>query len=88
MKKLLFISLLLSSIIQAQNKSLFWEISGNGLTKNSYLYGTMHVNEKVSFHLSDSFFKNLLGSDIIANESNPETWGELGDLMKNNDYTF
>lgn len=80
--------MLLSTLIQAQNKSLFWEISGNGLTKSSYLYGTMHVNEKVSFHLSDSFFKNLLGSDIIANESNPETWGELDDLMKNNDYNF
>lgn len=80
--------MLLSSIIQAQNKSLFWEISGNGLTKSSYLYGTMHVNEKVSFHLSDSFFKNLLGSDIIANESNPETWGEIGDLMKSNDYNL
>lgn len=48
----------------------------------------MHVNEKVSFHLSDSFFKNLLGSDIIANESNPETWGELDDLMKSNDYNL
>ncbi|WP_264552336.1 TraB/GumN family protein [Flavobacterium sp. N2038] len=88
MKKLLYISLLISSVIHAQNKSLFWEISGNGLTKNSYLYGTMHVNEKVSFHLSDSFFKNLLGSDIVANESNPETWGELNDLMKNNDYNL
>ncbi|MBF4506836.1 TraB/GumN family protein [Flavobacterium sp. JLP] len=86
MKKLLYISLLITSFIHAQNKSLFWEISGNGLAKNSYLYGTMHVNEKVSFHLSDSFFKNLLGSDIVANESNPETWGELNDLMKNNDY--
>lgn len=75
-------------MIQAQNKSLFWEISGNGLAKNSYLYGTMHVNEKVSFHLSDSFFKNLLGSDIVANESNPETWGELNNLMKNDDYNF
>ncbi|WP_035645336.1 TraB/GumN family protein [Flavobacterium sp. ASV13] len=88
MKKLLYISLLITSVIQAQNKSLFWEISGNGLTKNSYLYGTMHVNEKVSFHLSDSFFKNLLGSDIVANESNPETWGELNGLMKNDDYNF
>ncbi len=48
----------------------------------------MHVNEKVSFHLSDSFFKNLLGSDIVANESNPETWGELNGLMKNDDYNF
>ncbi len=85
LKKLLYISLLLSSIIHAQNKSLFWEISGNGLTKNSYIYGTMHVNDKISFHLSDSFFKNLLGSDIVANESNPETWGDLTDLMKNND---
>lgn len=46
----------------------------------------MHVNDKVSFHLSDSFFKNLLDSDIVANESNPETWGDLNDLMKNNEY--
>jgi len=89
LKKLLFISLVLaSSFIQAQNKSLFWEISGNGLSKNSYLYGTMHVNEKVSFHLSDSFFKNLLGSDIVANESNPETWSDLNDLMKNDNYNY
>ena len=86
MKKLLYIALLITSALQAQNKSLFWEISGNGLTKNSYLYGTMHVNDKISFHLSDSFFKNLLGSDIVANESNPETWGDLNDLMKNNDF--
>ncbi|QOG02587.1 TraB/GumN family protein [Flavobacterium sp. MDT1-60] len=86
MKKLLYISLLITSVLQAQNKSLFWEISGNGLTKNSYLYGTMHVNDKISFHLSDSFFKNLLNSDIVANESNPETWGDLNDLMKNNDF--
>lgn len=49
----------------------------------------MHVNDKVSFHLSDSFFKNLLGCDIVANESNPETWIDLNDLMKdNNDYNF
>lgn len=86
LKKLLYISLLITSALQAQNKSLFWEISGNGLTKNSYLYGTMHVNDKISFHLSDSFFKNLLSSDIVANESNPETWGDLNDLMKNNDF--
>jgi uncharacterized protein YbaP (TraB family) len=83
LKKLLFI-LLFSSFIQAQNKSLFWEISGNGLSKNSYLYGTMHVNDKISFNLSDSFFKNLLGSDIVANESDPETWPDLNELMKNN----
>ena len=88
LKKLFFISLLITSFVQAQNKSLFWEISGNGLSKSSYLYGTMHVNDKVSFHLSDLFFKNLLGSDIVANESNPETWTDLNDLMKNKDYNI
>lgn len=89
MKKLLLISLLITSFLQAQNKSLFWEISGNSLSKSSYLYGTMHVNDKVSFHLSDLFFKNLLNSDIVANESNPETWTDLNDLMKkNNDYNL
>lgn len=88
MKKILLISLLITSFLQAQNKSLFWEISGNGLSKNSYIYGTMHVNDKVSFHLSDSFFKNLLGSDIVANESNPESWTDLSDLMKGDDYNL
>ena len=52
-------------------QSLFWEISGNGLTKKSYMYGTMHVSDKVSFHLSDAFFEKLLASDYIANESEP-----------------
>lgn len=62
-------------------QSLFWEISGNGLTKKSYMYGTMHVSDKVSFHLSDSFFEKLLASDFIANESEPNTWTELYDLF-------
>jgi uncharacterized protein YbaP (TraB family) len=66
------------------NKSLFWEISGNGLTKKSYLYGTMHVNEKVSYHLSDAFFKNLLAADMVGNESDPETWVDIIDLIKIN----
>ncbi len=62
-------------------QSLFWEISGNGLAKKSYMYGTMHVSDKVSFHLSDSFFEKLLSSDFIANESEPNTWTELYDLF-------
>lgn len=66
---------------EKQYQSLFWEISGNGLTKKSYMYGTMHVSDKVSFHLSDSFFEKLLASDFIANESEPNTWTELYDLF-------
>ncbi|WP_396181873.1 TraB/GumN family protein, partial [Flavobacterium sp.] len=83
MKKILFLLTFLSISAFAQEKkyqSLFWEISGNGLAKKSYMYGTMHVSDKVSFHLSDSFFEKLMASDFIANESEPNTWTELYDL--------
>ena len=61
----------------AQEKnSLLWEISGNGLTQSSYLYGTMHVSKKIAFRLDDVFYESLLKSDIIALESDPATWLE------------
>lgn len=87
LKKLLLLSLLLLSTVTfaQKEKTLFWEISGNGLTKNSYLYGTMHVSDKVSYHLSDAFFKNLLNADIVSNESDPETWDDILGLMKTNE---
>lgn len=73
--------------IGAQEKnyqSLLWEISGNNLTKKSYIYGSMHVSDKVSYHLSDDFFKHLLQADMIANESDPSTWQDLAHLYENN----
>lgn len=60
--------------------SLLWEISGNGLTKPSYLYGTMHVSKKVAFHLTDAFFDGLKSTEVVALETNPETW--LAELME------
>lgn len=65
---------------------MLWEISGNGLQKKSYLYGTMHVSDKVSYNLSDAFFDALLNSDIVANESNPETWGKVSGIMKDKEF--
>lgn len=53
--------------------SLLWEISKDN-HKPSYLYGTMHVSERIAFHLSDVFFEKLLSTDKVALESNPETW--------------
>lgn len=61
---------------QENYNSLLWEISGNGLTEKSYLYGTMHVSSKIAFQLSDPFFKALENADMIALESNPENWIE------------
>ncbi|MGB1295906.1 MAG: TraB/GumN family protein [Flavobacteriales bacterium] len=62
--------------MQAQDKypSLLWEISGNGLEKSSYLYGTMHVSSKLAFHLTDNFFQSLENVDIVALESDPTQW--------------
>jgi uncharacterized protein YbaP (TraB family) len=54
--------------------SLLWEITGNGLKKPSYLFGTMHVSSKMVFHLSDSFYHAIQGTDMVALELNPQTW--------------
>jgi len=56
--------------------SLFWEISGNGLKKPSYLFGTMHVSSKIAFNLADSFYLAIKNSEVVALETNPETWQE------------
>src|SRR5688500_8943375 len=54
--------------------SLFWEITGNGLKKPSYLFGTMHVSSKMVFHLSDSFYQAIRNVDAVALELNPDIW--------------
>lgn len=83
MKRYLLVIFLLSFYFTdaqtSQNKpkkypSLLWEISGKGLTKPSYLFGTMHVSSKLAFHLSDSFYLGIRNADVVALETNPETW--------------
>lgn len=54
--------------------SLLWQVSGNGLKKPSYLYGTMHVSRKMVFRLTDSFFKALYSADVVALESDANRW--------------
>lgn len=66
----------------AKYPSLFWEITGNGLNKPSYLFGTMHVSNKIAFHLSDSFYNAIQSTDMVALELNPEYWQK--DMVKMN----
>lgn len=53
------IAIVFSSSVQAQTKSpklensLLWEVSGNGLTKPSYLYGTVHMICSPDYFLSE-----------------------------------
>ncbi|HWB62198.1 MAG TPA: TraB/GumN family protein [Chitinophagales bacterium] len=74
-----FCFLLITLSITAQDKKyqgLLWKISGNGMSKPSYLYGTMHVSNKVAFHLGDAFFKAIDSVSEVALELNPDTWLE------------
>lgn len=54
--------------------SLLWEIKGKGLSKPSYLFGTMHVSSKMVFHLSDSFYLGIKNADVVALETDMGTW--------------
>jgi len=63
-----------SASAQKKYQGLLWEISGNGIEGTSYLYGTMHVSNKIAFHLTDSFFIGLKACDIVALETNPQKW--------------
>ncbi|MCB9222547.1 MAG: TraB/GumN family protein [Crocinitomicaceae bacterium] len=79
MRKISFIfliTLLFSFTSNAQKKyqGLLWEITGNGISEPSYLYGTMHVSNKLAFNVSDSFYYCLDRVKGVGLESSPETW--------------
>jgi uncharacterized protein YbaP (TraB family) len=69
-----------STFVMAQKKvekkypSLLWEITGHGMKKPSYLFGTMHVSSKLVFHLSDSFYLGIRNSEVVALELDPQLW--------------
>lgn len=83
MRKLIAVVLTLSCFVSYSQKtkvppknypSLLWEITGNGLKKPSYLFGTMHVSSKMVFHLSDSFYLGIKNADVVALETDMGSW--------------
>lgn len=80
--------------------TLLWRITGNGLTKPSYLYGTMHFNDRRLFHFSDSLYSYLEKAEAFAMEvdademlkalilsfSAEDTTGYLKDAINKEDY--
>lgn len=62
------------SLKEKKYPSLLWEITGKGLAQPSYLIGTMHVSSKLAFNLPDSFYVALRKAQVVALETNPETW--------------
>ena len=72
--QLLFFSPFAQKSTLKKYPSLFWEITGNGLKKPSYLFGTMHESSKMAFHLSDFFYYAIKNVDAVALELNPNLW--------------
>ena len=52
---------------------LLWRISGNGLSKPSYLFGTMHVQDKRAFNLNDSVIAKIIQCEAFALEFHPDS---------------
>lgn len=72
---LLLLLFITPAIAQQQKKdyTLLWRISGKGLSKPSYLFGTMHVKDKRAFGFSDSVMLAIQNSSAFALEVQPDT---------------
>lgn len=51
------------------DNQLLWQISGKGLKKPSYLYGSYHSNDNRLFKFSDSTYAALLNADAVVLEA-------------------
>lgn len=62
-------------------KSLLWEISGNGLAKPSFLYGTIHMINKDDFLLTDETKTSFDKSKRITFEINMEEMNDISTMF-------
>ncbi len=53
---------------QTLPSTFLWKISGKGLQKPSYLYGTMHLQDKRLFNFPDSLYRGLENTEGFALE--------------------
>ena len=63
-------------------KSLLWEVSGNGLSKPSYLYGTIHMICKDDALLGDSLISAIQRSDRVYFEVDMDNLMEMLSAFK------
>jgi len=82
------ITVIISFSIQAQTKSskpensLLWEVSGNGLSKPSYLYGTIHMICSADYFLSEKTKKALESSNKLVLEIDLSDPKQLTDMQQ------
>ena len=94
MKQLVLFFLLLflfnwsNAQIVNREKELLWEISGNGLKEKSYLFGTLHSNNKSLFNLADSIYVALENVNMIVLETDIFSLFEQLDTRKSTSNTL
>ena len=69
----LFLSPLLLSAQKKEKPGILWRISGNGLAKPSYLFGTMHLKNKQLFNFPDSLYAAIEQTEGFAMELHPDS---------------
>ncbi|ESU23739.1 hypothetical protein FEDK69T_11440 [Flavobacterium enshiense DK69] len=67
---------------KSESNSLLWEVSGNGLAKSSYLYGTMHMMCEKDFMIPEKAKKAFGKSDKLALEIDLDDPAELQYMQK------
>lgn len=67
----------LSAFAQSDEKTLLWKISGNGLEKPSYLFGTIHMLCKEDAFLSENLVNAIRNADRVYLELDMDNLFEL-----------
>ncbi|MGV3602346.1 MAG: TraB/GumN family protein [Dyadobacter fermentans] len=87
MKRVLFLLIFCGFTIASRaqvpvENSLLWEISGRGLAKPSYLFGTIHLICPTDFSISDSLKSTLARTQQVALEMDMDDPGMMAGMMK------
>ena len=69
------------SIVHAQENSLLWEISGNGLKESSYLFGTIHMIGKNDFFVRDEVDSVFSKCNQVAFEIDLDDVAQLNSMQ-------
>lgn len=64
---------------QKVDNALLWKVTGNSLLKPSFLFGTIHLQDRRVFNFSDSLYSFLQLADGFAMEIHPDS--VMGALM-------
>jgi len=90
MKSLAYLTFLTFGTFQLNGQALLWEISGNGLSEKSYLFGSIHIQDKRVFQLNAEVWNRFEKSTNFALECDIESINQdeiAGQMMMPKSYS-